>query len=153
MSEIKIVFGNVNEHAGHPAEPAAPYLTITISANASSSMTMAANTSNTATANPNDAVTEGTTRPIVQANSALRPTVLKALSPLSHTGDLPDESGTRTRAEMDSQREISCTLHHAEEAMDMIESWKNTVKSIKRVMDTVSPILNVCPLLSPPILF
>jgi hypothetical protein len=153
MSELKIIFGNVNEHAGHPGEWAAPYLTITISANTSSSMAMAANISNPTTADPDGPVTEGAARPTVQANSTLQPTALTVPSPLSHTGDLPDESVTPSRAEMDSQREMSRTLDHAEEAMDTVKSWKNTVNIIKRVMDTVSPILEVCPLFFPSILF
>jgi hypothetical protein len=93
-----------------------------MSANASSSRTAAAHTPDSSTANPEDRVAEGGAPPPTdQANS-----------------DAPEGVA-------DNQREMLRTLDCAEEAMDSVETWKNAVDIIKRVMDTVSSILGVCP--------
>jgi hypothetical protein len=42
--------------------------------------------------------------------------------------------------------EVSRTLDRAEEAMNTVKTWKNAVAIIKRVMDAVSPIAEVCPM-------
>jgi hypothetical protein len=101
-----------------------PHLTIAVSA--SPSMTEAVNISNHSSAD-----LDNPTR-------------------LSRADDLPIRSGTFVGPVTDSQMKMSHTLDRAEEAMDMVKTWKNTVDIIKRVMDTVSPILEVCPISSFP---
>jgi hypothetical protein len=64
--ELYMVFNSADEHDGHPTRPDT-LLTITISTNASSSLTAAANTSNPATTELDDPVAEGdVVRPTVQ---------------------------------------------------------------------------------------
>jgi hypothetical protein len=128
--ELDIILGRANEYAEHTAEPTVPYLTISMSANASLSTTAAAHTPDSSTANPEDPIAEGGAPPPTdQANSE----AIQAL-----------EGGA------DSQREVLRTLDCAEEAMDAVKTWKNAIDIIKRVMDTVNPILDVCPPPFPP---
>jgi hypothetical protein len=58
--------------------------------------------------------------------------------------DVPMENGTPVRLLADSPTEVSRILDRAEEATDTVKAWKNAVDLIKRVMDTVRPIVEVC---------
>jgi hypothetical protein len=150
--ERVIIFGGADGHAGGSAEPTTPYLTIAISANAISSVIAAANPGMAEQDNP---VAEGgAARPAVQANNeTMQPmAVTTPLPPLSRTVAPPTESGTPMGPVADSQAEMSRTLDHAGEVMDMIKSWESTVGVIKLVMDTVGPIAEVCPILFLPVL-
>jgi hypothetical protein len=66
--------------------------------------------------------------------------------------DITIQSGTLMGPIADSWTKMSRTLDRAEEAMDTVKTWKNAVDIIKRVMDTVSPVLEVCPISSFPVL-
>jgi hypothetical protein len=44
----------------------------------------------------------------------------------------------------DSHEEISRTLDHAREAMDMLKTWKRAVDVIKQLMDVIGPVAEVC---------
>jgi hypothetical protein len=141
---------SADERAGHPTEPATLFLTITVSANASSYLTAAVNIPNPTTADLDNPVAEGgAARSTVQAYSETTQSraVTVTLSPLSQSGDLPVGGGTPVQPVVDNQPEASrSALHRAEEATDTMETWNSAVDIIKRVMDTVSPIAEVCPI-------
>jgi hypothetical protein len=144
---------SADEHAGHPTEPATLFLTITVSANASSSLTAAVNTPGPTTADLDIPVAEGGAAGLqatVQAyGETTQPTAVAApQSPLSRpvTFDLPVEGGTPV-GPVDSQtRALETALRHAEEAINTMETWHGAVKIVKQVMDIVSPIAEVCPI-------
>jgi hypothetical protein len=73
-------------------------------------------------------------------------TVTAPQSTLTRPGDLPIEAGPSVRPVVDGQMEVSRTaLRQAEGATDTMKTWNSAVDVIKRVMDTVSPIAEVCP--------
>jgi hypothetical protein len=143
-----VILGSADGRATHATEPTTLFLTISVSANASSSLTAPVSTPNPTTVSLDDAVAEGSAaRPIVQSNTneSIQPTAATAsLSPSSQTGDLRIEVSTSVEPVADSQAEMSRTLYSAEEAMDMIKTWSSAVDVVKQVMDLVSPIVNVC---------
>jgi hypothetical protein len=145
--EVDIIFGPADGHTGYSTESASPYLTITVSSNASPSMTAAGNALNPASANLENPAAEGrTTRFTDQVNDeTIQPTsVTPPLSPLSPTTDLPVESDTAIRPVASNQTEKSLiALRHAEESIDTMKTWTNAVETVKRVMDAVSPIAEV----------
>jgi hypothetical protein len=96
-------------------------LTISMSANASSSLIVAVNTSN-----PKPAETADLGNPAAERGIT---------------------SGAPVEPVVDNRTKISHTLDHAEEAMDTVKTWKSTVNVIKCVMDTIGPIADVCPIL------
>jgi hypothetical protein len=93
-------------------------LTISMSANARSSLIVAVNTSN-----PKAAETTDLDNPAAERGIA---------------------SGAPVEPVVGNQRNISHTLDHAEDAMNMVKTWKSTVNVIKCVMDTIGPIADVC---------
>ena len=103
-------------------------------------MTAAVNTPSPTTTNLGNLVAEGSAVcPTVQANNETmhRTVVTGPQPPLSRTGNLqvPVEGVAVLHA-----------LDRAEEVMDMVKTWKNTVDVIKRVMNTIGPIVKVCPI-------
>ena len=70
-----------------------------------------------------------------------------------HVGD-PSEPVTLSLTITDSANARRTALHHAGEAIDAIntiQAWSSAVKTIKWVMDTVSPVAEVCPILFLPV--
>jgi hypothetical protein len=124
-------------------------LNITVSTeDASSSLTAPTNSQNLIVTTPGNAVAEG--GPTVQVNTeTMASTAVTA--PLSRIDDLPIESGTPAGAVADSQTEMLRALDRTEEALDMVKTWSSAVDIIKRVMDAVSPIAEVCQMSSLPI--
>jgi hypothetical protein len=114
-------------------------LTITLSANGSSSLAETVDTPNPPVDNP---ITEGgVPRPIVQSSvdTAQRTAVTVPTSHFSGTGNpVPILAGR--------QMELSRTIDRAEEDTDTVKTWKAAVSNIKSVMDTVNPIVEVCPI-------
>jgi hypothetical protein len=118
----------------------------------SSSLAGAVDTPEPTTADPDNPVAEGgAARPqaTVQAyGETMQPTaVATPQSRLSRPSGLPVEVGTPVGPVLDSRTEGSgSALHRAEEATDAMKTWNSAVGVIKRVMDTVSPIAEVCPI-------
>jgi hypothetical protein len=136
-------------------EPAILSLTIAVSANTSSSLTAAVNNPNPTTTDLDNPVVGGAARPAVRAYSeTMQPRAVTApLSPLSRPGDLPVEGSTAVRPVVDNQTEASRTvLHRTEEATNTMKTWNSAVEVIRRVMDAVNPIAEVCPISLLPIL-
>jgi hypothetical protein len=136
-------------HAGLPTEPATLSLTITVSANASFSVTAAVNTPNLTTTDLDNPVAEGgAAHPTVQANGeTMQPmTVTASRSPLSRTSDLAIvESGTPVAPVADRQTEMSAgDLSRAEEAIGNMKTWNTAVGLIEQVMNAVDQIVGVC---------
>jgi hypothetical protein len=129
-------------------EPATLSLTIILPGNASSTLTAAANTPIPTMTDLDNPVSEGgAARSTVQANSeTMQSTAVTAtLSPLSRTSDLATGSGTPVPPMADSQTEMSGTaLRRAEGVIGTMKTWNSAVGLIKRVMDTVGPIAEVC---------
>ena len=127
-------------------------LTISMSANAGSSLTVAVNTPNPTPAEmaemadlDNPAADRGATGRIVRScNETVQPTAV--ITPLSRTGDPLVANGAPVEPIVDSWTKMSHTLNHAEEAMDTVKTWKSTVNVIKCVMDAIDPIADVCPI-------
>jgi hypothetical protein len=119
-----------------------------VSSNANSSTTAAGNILNRASVNLDNPAAEGSTARVTdQVNDeTVQPTaVTPHQSPLSQTTDLPTMSDTPVGLVADSQAEMSRTaLRHAEEAIDAMKTWSSAVETVKRVMDAVSPIADVC---------
>jgi hypothetical protein len=139
--ELDILFGSADGGAG---DSATPYVTITMSASASSSMTAAINTPNPTSTDPGSPFAEGAAaRAAVQPTSEAMQSTAVTL-PLSQTGDLSIEGCTPVEPVAVSQKDMSSTLDRVEEALDTVKTWKSATDTIKRVMDTVSPILQVC---------
>ena len=117
----------------------------------SSSLAAAVNIPEPTTVDPDNPVAEGGAagpQASVQAyGETIQPTaVATPQSRLSRLGGLPVEVGTPVGPVLDSQTEGSgSALHRAEEATDAMKTWNSAVDVIKRVMDTVSPIAEVCP--------
>jgi hypothetical protein len=129
--ELDIIFDSADGQTRHPTEAITLFLTMTESANRNSSQNAAVNTPSPTTMESTAAAT--------------------SLPPLSRTGDLPIESDTPVQPTVESQTETSRTaLRRAEEAINDIntmKTWQSAVKNIKRVMDTVTQIAAVCPVL------
>jgi hypothetical protein len=135
----------LNHDGGHSTEPVTLFLKITVSPNASPSLTAPVNTVNNTAI---DSVVEGNGAPPIQVNGeTMQPAVVTPpLLPLSGTSGLPIESGTSLRPVSDSQTEMSgIDLRRAEEAVNTMETWGSAVGVVKQVMDAVSPIASVCP--------
>jgi hypothetical protein len=98
-------------------------------------------------------VTEGGVTPsiIVQSDTeAAQITAVAApISHLSGTDDALKESGTSvsvgTVATSHTGMSESRPPDHAEETMDTMEKWRTAINVMKQVVDTVSPIVKVCP--------
>jgi hypothetical protein len=126
-------------------------LTISMSAIASSSVTVAVNTpSPTAAemADLNNPVAEGgAMRHIVQSRNETMQSTADSIS--TRNDALPIKSGSLVRPIAESQTEMSRTaISRAEEAInviDTIKTWESAVTAIKWVMDTVTPIASVGP--------
>jgi hypothetical protein len=114
----------------------------------SSSLTSAADFPNPTTTDLSNSVSGGGAASpchIVQVDGETTQTTAVTLSS-SHAANLPIESDTPVRSVEDSQMKVSRTLDRAEEAMNMMKTWENAVAIIKRVMDAVSSIAEVCPM-------
>jgi hypothetical protein len=137
LEALDIVFGRTDRHSGHELEPVTLSLAITVSANASPSLTAAINMPNPASSDLHEAVDESNTAsPTIQLISDV-------MQPVAVNAPLPSlsQGGTPMWPAADSQ--MSGSLDRAEEAMDMMKSWKTAVSIIKQVMDHVSPIVEV----------
>jgi hypothetical protein len=107
-------------------------------------MTAAVNTPNPTSTDPGSPFAEGAAaRAAVQPTSEAMQSTAVAL-PLSRTGDLSIEGGTPVEPVAVGQTAMSSTLDRVEEALDTVKTWKSTADTIKWVMNTVSPILQVC---------
>jgi hypothetical protein len=150
--EINISFCSDN---GHSMEAITLFLTITESANRNSPLNAVVSTPSPTIADvDNPAAEGGAARLAVQLNSETVQSMTPptSLPRLSRTGDPPIESDIPpVQPVAGSQAETSRTaLRRAEEAVtniNMIKTWKSAVTNIKWVMDTVTPIAAVCPLL------
>jgi hypothetical protein len=149
--ELDIVFGSAVGHVGQ-TKPAT-VLTITISANTSSSPTATVGTLNSLAVDPDKPLTEGgATRPIVQCSNKTTQSTTDStsLSPSPRNNNLVIDNDTLEQPIAGSQTEMPrTTLCRAEEAINTIntiKTWKSAVNVIKRVMDTVKPIVAVCPI-------
>jgi hypothetical protein len=107
-------------------------------------MAAAVNTPNHMSIDPGSPFAEGAAAPaaVQPINEAMQSTVVTL--PLSRAGDLSIEGGTPLEPVAVSQMDMSSTLDRVEEALDTVKTWKSAADAIKRVMDTVSPILQVC---------
>jgi hypothetical protein len=136
----------LNHDGGHSTEPVTLFLKITVSPNASPSLTAPVNTVNNTAI---DLVVEGNgASPTIQVDRETMQLaiVTPPLLPLSGTSVLPFETGTSLRPVSDSQTEMSgIDLRRAEEAVNTMETWGSAVGVVKQVMDAVSPIASVCP--------
>jgi hypothetical protein len=145
--EVDITFNKVDGRDMHPAGSDTFSLTITMSRNVGPSLTGVANTPSPIAAHI-PAAEESAVRLTVPSNTeTMRLTA--PVFPSSQTGDLPIESGTPGRPVDRQLKETEtprATLSRAEEAMNninTIKTWRSAVNVIKRVMDTVSPIVAV----------
>jgi hypothetical protein len=121
-----------------------------VSSNANSSTTTAGNILNRASVNLDSPAAEGSTACVTDQVNVQPTAVTPHQSPLSQTTDLPIMSDTPVGLVADSQAEMSRTaLRHAEEAIDAMKTWSNAVETVKRVMDAVSPIADVCHMFLP----
>jgi hypothetical protein len=141
LVEMAIAFTNADGH-GSQSTTSSALLTITI---ASPSLA-AIDTPNPATTILDDSA--GAVRPTIQPNDETRqPTAVTApLSPSSQTHALQTEGDTSVGSVSGSQAGMSCTLSHAGEvveAMDTMEAWRSAIDIVKQVMDTIGPIAAV----------
>jgi hypothetical protein len=140
----------LSHDGGHSTEPVTLFMKITVSPNATPSLTAPVNTVNhTAIDLDSPPVVEGNSAPpTVQVNGETTQlaVVTAPLLPLSGTSELPIESSTSVRPASDSQTEMPrIALRRAEEAVNTMESWGIAVGVVKQVMDAVGPIASVCP--------
>ena len=156
MVDAPFVLSVGDGQAGESDQPVTLYLTITVSADATSHPILPANTTNTI-------ATEGDVSPAEQATGATIvhpqdffetapyvvavPNTPEPLSP--PTDHVPVETGAPTSPVPDVQSAISPTkdaLQGADEAtkaIDLTNTWEGAVERIKWVIDTVSPVAGV----------
>jgi hypothetical protein len=151
LSTLDVELDIILSHdGGHSTEPVTLFLKITVSPDASPSLTAPVNTEiHTAIHVDNPPVVEGNgAPPTIQVNGeTTQPAVVTPpLLPLSRTSDLPIESSTSVLPASDSQTEMPrIALRRAEEAVNTMGTWGSAVGVVKQVMDAVSPISSVCP--------
>src|SRR6266702_1448280 len=150
--DVAFVLSNGNGQAGRSVQPVILYLTITVSANATSHPILPINPNNTIATEVDVLPMEQAAKPTmaqdsIETSPSVVATVPEPLSP--PTDPVPIETNTpippvpNVRVAMSP---VENALHDADEAtkaIDLPSTWEGAVARIKWVMDTVSPVAEV----------
>ncbi len=150
--DVAFVLSNGDGQAGRSVQPVILYLTITVSANATSHPILPINPTNAVATEVDVSPMEQATKPTMAQDSIeTTPSVVAAApEPLSPPTDhVPIETSTPIPPVPDVRAAMSPAenaLHDADEAtkaIDLPSTWEDAVVRIKWVMDTVSPVTGV----------
>src|SRR6266702_47895 len=150
--DVAFVLSNGDGQAGRSVQPVILYLTITVSANATSHPILPINPTNAVATEVDVSPMEQATKPTMAQDSIeTTPSVVAAApEPLSPPTDhVPIETSTPIPPVPDVRAAMSPAenaLHDADEAtkaIDLPSTWEGAVARIKWVMDTVSPVAGV----------
>jgi hypothetical protein len=146
--EVPFVLSNSHGQAGQPVQPVTLYLTIAVSANATSHPIppINTNTTNVMATEVASPMKQATRPTIAQDSIETAPSVVvtapEYLSPPTDYVQVPIETGAAIPAMSPAENALR-DADEATKAINLTSTWEGAIARIKWVMDTLSPVAGV----------